>query len=388
MKEFIKMMDKQNKKNVSWKVLWIFMLIMFVGALHPTVDTGRKKAIALLIIASLDYFIKYFYIFSEKRSKSGKNKRVLKDVFTIFEIADKNDVIPDIDIIDVMKHHAFDLKEYMNILRKRMFCVSIISAFFIALYGLGMKIKYNSFSKYFLICIIIIAFLPTVISYLFEFLIKRYLYGNRSYKKINVFYNIFFEWGKMMFVMFTAICYYEFLEKTTLSMLCSRNLKGDNSFLFCDTFGLIGCLLFGFTICLYTMRNLYLDSRKIYLRITIVLFILCMIYLYGNRGYYQDGKFIIYKNFLKSEYTKDDFSSVEISDEDDDYDYDFVKLHFSGDDSDYISIPDSSIVLENEFGTLVKSHGGVTNKKKIQILSNLKKEFADKKRSGEDKSLD
>ena len=375
MKEFIKLMDKQNKKNVAWIVLWGFMLIMFVGALHPTVDTGRKKAIVLLVLASLDYFVKYFYIFSEKRSKSGENKTKLKEIFTIIPITDGKDVIPDVNMIDVMKHHAFDLKEYMNILRKRIFCVSIISAAIITIYGLGMKIKYNSFSKYFFICIIIIAFLPMVISYLFELLVKRYLYGNRSYKTINVLYFIFLYWFKMMFVIYTTICYYGFFEKTVMSVLCLHNVKGENNFLFCNEFGLSACLLCGFTVLLYTMRNLYSDGRKIFYRISIVAFILSMIYSYGNRGYYQDGKLIVYNNFVKSEYTKDDFYKVEISEEDD---YDHVDFYLSDDDLDYISISEDSIVWENEFGALVKSHGGVPNKKKIKLLGNLKRVFSDK----------
>ena len=106
------------------------------------------------------------------------------------------------------------------------------------------------------------------------------------------------------------------------------------------------------------------------------LFVLCMIYSYGNRGYYQDGKLIVYNNFVKSEYTKDDFYKVEISDEEDGYDH--VDFYLSDDDLDYISISEDSIVWENEFGALVKAHGGVPNKKKIKLLGNLKRVFSDK----------
>lgn len=383
MKEFIKLMDKQNKKNVAWIVLWGFMLIMFIGALHPTVDTGRKKAIALLVFASIYYYSKYFYIFSEKRSKSGENKTKLKEIFTIIPITDGKDVIPDVDMIDVMKHHAFDLKEYMNILRKRIFCVSIISAAFIAIYGLGMKIKYNSFSKYFFICIIIIAILPTALSYLMEYIFNRYLFNNRSHGFIHVA-RLFIDFFTIFFLINITMCCWEFVEKTIMSLLCSRNVKGNNSFLFYEYFGGIHELIFTLTVMLYIFKDFYSDSRKTLLRISIVAFILSMIYLYGNRGYYQDGKLIVYNNFVKSEYTKDDFYSVDISEEND-----YVKFCFTEDEMGKgIEILDNAIIFENEFGSLVKLHGGTSVKEKRKIIRNLRKVYSDKKRSGGVKTLD
>ncbi|HAV90387.1 MAG TPA: hypothetical protein DCW44_03835 [Eubacterium sp.] len=159
MEKFYKKMRKDNKQNKIWMIMWIIAVCSFVLELNSNRGIELLIFVTLLSLSTYEYLTKYFFLYREGKYQFERFK------FLVFLNSIKYS-----NLSEILRQHAFSLKEYMGILIRNFVPVQVVTVIgaiaYECLYYLGSGEIITIYAIVKIMSIVIIPFLVVGLFYL------------------------------------------------------------------------------------------------------------------------------------------------------------------------------------------------------------------------------
>ncbi|MCR4608894.1 MAG: hypothetical protein K5750_04255 [Eubacterium sp.] len=208
MNDFSKKIKRINKCRIGWIVLWIMGLLMFslTEVRNARAHSGHRNILIgtiLILVASIDYVCKYYYIYKDSFQK--------KAGFLWGYIYERPS-----SLSDILRSHSFDVNKYSGIILRRLLPLQVVSGALLITAGL-LDIFTLSDS---LITAGICFMIPTIVIYSAGMLAKRNLTHNKTrlqivFAGLSGFYN---------FIKAATAIIAAFKVSILITAICSSNI--------------------------------------------------------------------------------------------------------------------------------------------------------------------